>query len=37
MLRVNNKDTPTTPYFTPYSSVSTVNVEQLIAGWAGFL
>ena len=46
MLKVNNKDTTTTPvasfwylywllstYFTPYSSVSIVNFEQVNAGW----
>ena len=39
MLKVNNKDTRTTPmaspwtYFTPCSSVSIVNFEHLIAGW----
>ena len=36
MFKVNNKDTRTTPvaYFTPRSSVSIVNFEHVIAGWA---
>ena len=35
MLKVNNKDTRTTPlaYFTPCSSVSIVNFKHVIAGW----
>ena len=35
MFTVNNKDTRTTPmaYFTPYSSVSIVNFQHVIAGW----
>ena len=33
MFKVNNKDTRTTPYFTPCSSVSIVNFEHVIAGW----
>ena len=33
MFKVNNKDTRTTPYFTPCSSVSIVNFEQVDAGW----
>ena len=38
MFKVNNKDTRTTPpmvYFTPCSSVSIVNFEQVNAGWEG--
>ena len=31
MLKVNNKDTRT--YFTPYSSVSIFNFEQVIDDW----
>ena len=36
MFKVNNKDTRTTPvaYFTPRFSVSIVNLEHVIAGWA---
>ena len=34
MLKVNNKDNRTTPYFTPCSSVSIVNFEHVIAGRA---
>ena len=34
MLKINNKDTRTTPYFTPCSSVSIVIFEHVIAGWA---
>ena len=38
MFKFNNKDTRTTPmashlYFTPCSSVSTVNFEQVNVGW----
>ena len=33
MLKVNNKDTRTTTYFTPGSSASIVNCEQVNAGW----
>ena len=35
MFKVNNKDTRTTPmaYFTPYSSVSIVNFQHVIACW----
>ena len=35
MFKVNNKDTRTTPmaYFTPCSSVSIVNFEQVTADW----
>ena len=33
MFKVNNKDTRTTPCFTPCYSVSIVNFEQVIAGW----
>ena len=36
MLKVNNKDTRTTPlatYFTACSSVSIVNFEQVDANW----
>ena len=35
MLKVNNKDTRTTPmvYFTHCSIVSIVNFEYIIAGW----
>ena len=33
MLKVNNKNTSTTPYFTPGSSVSIINFEHVIAGW----
>ena len=33
MFKVNNKDTRTTPYFTPCFSVSIVNFEQVDAGW----
>ena len=35
MFKVNNKDTRTTPmaYFTPCSSVSVVNLEQVNDGW----
>ena len=35
MFKVNNKDIRTTPmaYFTPFSSVSIVNFEQVNAGW----
>ena len=35
MFKVNNKDIKTTLtlYFTPYSSVSIVNFEHIIAGW----
>ena len=41
MFKVNNKDTRTTPlasfwylcYFTPFSTVSIVNFEQVNAGW----
>ena len=34
MIRVNNKDTRTTPtYFTPCSSISIVNFEYVIFGW----
>ena len=32
MFKVNNKDTGTI-YFTPCSSVSIVNFEQINAGW----
>ena len=35
MFKVNNKDTRTTPlatYFTPFSSVSIANIEQVNAG-----
>ena len=34
MLKVNNKDTRTTPIFTPCSSVSIVNFKHFNAGWA---
>ena len=33
MFKVNNKDTRTTPYFTPSSSVSNVNFELANVGW----
>ena len=33
MFKVNNKDTRTTPCFTPCSSVSIVNFEHVITGW----
>ena len=32
MLKINNKDTRTTPYFTPYAIFSIVNFEQVNAG-----
>ena len=35
MFKVNKKDTRT--YFTPCSSVSIVNFEQVIAGWGVIL
>ena len=38
MFKVNNKDTRTTPtYFTPYSSVSIVHFEHVIAAQVGSL
>ena len=33
MLNVNNKDTRMTSYFTPFSSVSIVDFEQLNICW----
>ena len=33
MLNVNNKDTRTTSYFTPFSSVSIVDFEQFNVCW----
>ena len=33
MFKVNNKETRTTPRFTPCSSVSLVNFEYVVAGW----
>ena len=36
MFKVNNKDTSTslmTSYFTPFSSVSIIDFEQLIVCW----
>ena len=33
MFKVNNKDVVTLNIFTPWGSVSVVNLEHVIAGW----